>query len=156
MRLRQLGKGQSVCFMVPEDIRMRVLERNKKLFTSQIEVEDIICWSIGETWNDLRRSMSLWAVQGHRFEMHKSLLNGGITTKEHAESFLEDEAQTLEIRYRPRTENTCQFANWDETNEKIVKIITQCRNFQATNLSLAGLSEEQEVSHAITLSSTRV
>lgn len=101
MRLRQLGKGQSVCFIIPEDIQMRILERNKKPFGSQIEVEDIICWTIGETWDDLRRSMPLWAVQGHRFETQKSLLSGGINTNAQGESFLEVEAQTLEARYRP-------------------------------------------------------
>lgn len=147
MRLRQLGKGQSVCFMLPEDIRMKILERNKKLFTSQIEVQDIICWSIGETWDDLRRSMPLWAVQGHRFETQKSLLKSDITTKEHAERFLEDEAQTLEARYRPQAENASQFADWDGTNANIAEIIAQCRKFTATDVSLASLSEEQEVSH---------
>ncbi|KAJ4374686.1 hypothetical protein N0V86_007559 [Didymella sp. IMI 355093] len=144
MRLRQLGKGQSVCFMVPEDIQMRILERNRKPEGSQIEVEDIICWSIGETWDDLRRSMPLWAVQGHRFERQKILMRNGVSTRAQAESILEDEAQTLEVRYRPRAEDASQFAGWDETNENIAKIITQCQNFQATSLSLAGLSEEQE------------
>ncbi len=145
MRLRQLGKGRSVCFVIPEDIRIRILELCNKTFDCPIEVEDVLCWSVGETWTDLRLSMPLWAIQGNRFETQRSFLKDGGITKEIAMSFLEDEAQTLETRYRPLAENATPFANWDADNEQIAKIVARCQDFEAMSLDSASLSEKQEV-----------
>jgi hypothetical protein len=76
MRMRLLGKGQAITFIVPEEISTKIRERTGKNFNDLIEVADVLCWSIGETWVDLKRSMPLWAVQGHRYETHKHLLHG--------------------------------------------------------------------------------
>jgi uncharacterized protein (DUF1697 family) len=99
--MRKLGFGQSVVFVTPEEIARKIRERTCKATDAQIGVEDVLCWSIGETWEDLKRGMPLWAVQGERFERTKSLLSGTATTLEQVETFLEDEAQTLEVRYKP-------------------------------------------------------
>lgn len=92
MRLRKLGKGQSVCFVIPGEIQTKIYERNGKPIGTPIETYEVLAWAIGETWADLKRSLALWAVQGRRFESQKGLLNGLSTTKEQAKVFLEDEA----------------------------------------------------------------
>jgi hypothetical protein len=147
MRLRKLGHGQSITFIVPEEIAIKIRELTAKSLDDSITVNDVICWSISETWHDLKRSMPLWAVQGQRFENHKHLLNGINTTKGQAEAFLEDDAQSLETRYKPRATDdneSPQHVAWDLSNENIAKIVSRCRNFEATDFGSAALSEEQE------------
>jgi hypothetical protein len=147
MRMRKLGHGQAVTFIVPEEIKTKIYERTGKHPSVPIEVVDVLSWSIGETWSDLRRSMPLWAVQGERYESHKHLLNGANTTKDQAKAFLEDEAQSLEFRYKPRTQEddgSAQLINWDMSNPNITKIVSRCRDFDAMGFGSAALSEEQE------------
>ncbi|KAF2833124.1 hypothetical protein CC86DRAFT_461565 [Ophiobolus disseminans] len=147
MRMRKLGFGQSVAFIVPEEISTKIQERTGKPSHAPIEVSDVLCWSIAETWQDLKRSMPLWAVQGERFERNKNLLCGTDTSNGQAQAFLEDEAQTLEARYMPRTQDSGgmgMLKNWDLNNQNIAKIVTRCREFEAMGFSAATLSEEQE------------
>ena len=152
MRLRKLGKGQSVVFMAPEEICTKIHERTKKQSDALITVTDVLCWSIGETWLDLSRSMPLWAVQGHRYESHKYLLDGADTTLSQAQEFLEDEAQSIEDRYKAVANDATQFAGWDLDNPVIEQLRARCIEFGAMGLSSATLQEEQEVSRiAITI-----
>lgn len=146
MRLRKLGKGQSVVFVAPQEVCTKICERKGKKPSAPITAIDVLCWSIGETWLDLSRSMPLWAVQGHRYETHKHLLNGASTTISQAEAFLEDEAQSIEDRYTPVTKSTGQITEWDLDNPSIGQIEQRCREFEAMGFSSATLQEEQEVS----------
>jgi hypothetical protein len=147
MRMRLLGKGQAITFIVPEEISTKIRERTCKNFNDLIEVADVLCWSIGETWVDLKRSMPLWAVQGHRYETHKHLLHGAHTTLAQAKGFLEDEAQSLEDRYRPLMQANRGMGllkDWDMSNDNISKVVQRCKDFGATGFGSAALSEEQE------------
>jgi hypothetical protein len=149
--MRKLGKGQSVVFCVPEEIKTKILERTGKRDDVTIEVADVLSWAISETCIDLRRSMPLWAVQGRRFEDQKLLWaaarseNGLNFTMGQAEKFLEEEAQTLDHRYRPHaTSETPQLSSWDIKNKNISHILQRCREFENLKFNLASLQEEQE------------
>jgi hypothetical protein len=145
--MRKLGFGQSVVFITPEDIARKIRERTCKALGAKIRVEDVLCWSIGETWEDLKRSMPLWAVQGERYERTKTLLGGAATSLEQVRAFLEDEAQTLEVRYKPLPQGDKGgelLKKWDATNPNIAKIVQRCRDFDAMGFGTATLSEEQE------------
>ncbi|KAI4667609.1 uncharacterized protein J4E88_010273 [Alternaria novae-zelandiae] len=148
MRLRKLGNGQSVCFVVPGEIRTKIYERNGKPPGTPIDVYEVLAWAMGETWSDIKRSLPLWAVQGNRFESRKHLLlDGANTTKGTAEEFLEEEAASLETRYKPREpddDSSKHLQDWDESNKNIVKIVSRCRDFEAMGFGSAALSEEQE------------
>ena len=146
MRLRKLGKGQSVIFMAPQEICTKIRERTGKHPDLPISVINVLCWSIGETWLDLLRSMPLWAVQGHRYETHKHLLDGANTTLAQAQAFLEDEAQSIEDRYAPVTKSTGQRMFKELNDPSIKQIHARCLAFQATGFNSATLQEEQEVS----------
>ncbi|KAF1841017.1 uncharacterized protein K460DRAFT_347564 [Cucurbitaria berberidis CBS 394.84] len=145
MRMRKLGHGQAVTFIVPEEVSTKILERTGKP-NAPIDVCDVLCWSITETWQDLKRSMPLWAVQGLRFESHRHLLRGANTTKDEAKGFLEDEAQDLETRYKPRTrdDDDHQLSRWDMSNNNIAQIASRCRDFEAMGFGSVSFSEEQE------------
>lgn len=147
MRMRKLGSGQAITFIVPEEIGTKIYELTGKHSGTSIEVPDVLAWAVGETWTDLKKSLPLWAVQGERFERHKYLLNGADTTKDAAAGFLEDEAVDLETRYKPRTQDTdgfAQLSSWDLSNPRMEKIISRCRDFEAMGFGSAALSEEQE------------
>ncbi|KAI4686606.1 uncharacterized protein J4E84_005887 [Alternaria hordeiaustralica] len=148
MRLRKLGNGQSVCFVVPGEIQTKIWEQNGKPTGTTIEVHDVLAWAIGETWSDLRRTLPLWAVQGNRFESHRHLLvDGAATTKRQAKAFLEKEAASLETRYMPRKvdkDGSAHIARWDMSNQSVSKIVSRCRDFEAMGFGSAALSEEQE------------
>jgi len=144
--MRKLGYGQSVVFMVSDEIATRVRTTTCMNVETAIEVKDVLCWSVGETWQDLKQSMPHWAVQGERFERTKSLLRGEETVMQDIEQFPEDEAQTLEMQHRPRhTEGlTGHSESWDTSNPNITKIIQRCRDFEAMVFGTVALSEEQE------------
>ncbi|KAJ8116579.1 hypothetical protein OPT61_g2025 [Boeremia exigua] len=144
MRLRKLGKGQSVVFIASQEICSKICERTDQKPDEPISVMNVLCWSISETWIDLSRSMPLWAVQGHRYETRKHLLNGSATTLSQAEEFLEDEAQTIQDRYSPSIKNTGHSLLQDLDNPSIRQIHTRCLEFQAMAFNSATLQEEQE------------
>ncbi|KAI1210197.1 uncharacterized protein F4807DRAFT_72953 [Annulohypoxylon truncatum] len=156
MRMRMLGEGQSVVFCVPEEIRAKIQARKSDpdpFAREEISVLDILAWTIGETWQDIHRSMGLWANQGRRHEVHlkvweaaranKSIDRGFIFEKSLAEKYLEDESQTLERRYRPRKKGTNSLGILSNENT-MDPISKRCREFTNLNLDSAALQEEEE------------
>ncbi|PVH99843.1 hypothetical protein DM02DRAFT_710275 [Periconia macrospinosa] len=144
MRMRKLGKGQSVVFMVPPEISTKIKDRTNLPTDGIIHPTDVLCWSIMETWSDLTRSMPLWAVQGLQYQKHKDLIHGPSTTKEEAARYLEEEAQSIEVRYRPRDGDGLEVQGLDTENENVRRIIHRCRKFGTANFRSASLQEEQE------------
>jgi hypothetical protein len=157
MRMRQLGRGQSVMFLVPEEIATKVYEITSNDLDEPITVRDVLIWSIQETWTDLKKSMPLWAVQGHRFISHEQIVLEPDMTMEQAKDFLEDEGQDLETRYRPGTQGNklaSRSKEWNLENSSIAQIVERCQEFGAMGLTSADFEEEQEVSHSTPLSLT--
>ncbi|KAK0247652.1 hypothetical protein LTS09_017198 [Friedmanniomyces endolithicus] len=149
MRMRKLGKGQTVVFCVPAEIEAKILLCTTKPRSSRIEICDILHWTIAsETWTDMRRSMPLWAAQGVRFDrqdrLWKQAQNQGrtILSQEQAAAFLEDEAQSLEDRYRPSTGLTTSLFAWAERDVKGIE--QRCREFESLSFNSTTLQEEQE------------
>ncbi|TVY36417.1 hypothetical protein LSUB1_G007938, partial [Lachnellula subtilissima] len=133
MRMRKLGKGQSVVFCVPEEIKTKILERTSKPNDANIELSDVLIWAISETCVDIRRSMPLWAAQGRRFEQQREIwaearTDNGITlSKAQAEKFLEDESQTLNARYRPHSGTNTVFSEQESESSNLNLIMERCR-----------------------------
>ncbi|KAI0892952.1 hypothetical protein F4806DRAFT_488627 [Annulohypoxylon nitens] len=153
MRMRMLGQGQSVVFCVPEEIQAKIRARTHKTNSEEISVLDILSWTIGETWADIHRSMGLWVNQGRRHEKHLKIWEqvkatdsngkGIIFDKSLAEDYLEDESQTLERRYRPRTKgNDSLIISSDEAT--LDPISKRCREFANLNVDASALQEEEE------------
>ncbi|KAI1337558.1 hypothetical protein F5Y15DRAFT_147782 [Xylariaceae sp. FL0016] len=150
MRMRQLGKGQSVVFCVSNEIEMKIRETLKPLNDrdeSGISVLDILTWTVKETFCDLWRSMTLWATQGRTYQKHEDTWaryrdgKEPVFSAEDAKSFLEDEAQTLEHRYRPYSSDSSSL----DTQEKEPDAIAQrCQRFRNLQMRGAALQEEQE------------
>ncbi|GAB7355484.1 hypothetical protein MBLNU459_g5980t2 [Dothideomycetes sp. NU459] len=152
MRMRRLGQGQTVVFCVPQEIEMKIRECTSKLSDASIDISDVLCWTIHETWADARRSVPLWATQGQRFVKQKSLWNDlendgkPQMSEDQAIGFLEQEAQSLEDRYSP------SHTAWGESflergfsnSSDLVKIVDRCHKFGCLEFNSSSLQEEQE------------
>lgn len=158
--MRKLGKGQSVVFCVPPEVHRSILELEalqgaagspKVQTAADIGVLEVLHWSIGETITDLQKSMPLWATQGKRFDRQQTYWNECTTasgiemTNAQANRFLEDEAQTLEYRYRPHPpgppENGGQSV---ESTPRLQEIQDRCAEVGTPQVDEATLQEEQE------------
>ncbi|RDW69108.1 uncharacterized protein DSM5745_08868 [Aspergillus mulundensis] len=150
MRMRDLGKGQSVVFCMPAEIKTKILSLIGKPDNYTIEVSDVLRWAVSETWVEMQRNIPLWAVQGERFERQCILwrkARGGAIPENHAKLFLEPESQSLEQRYRPRADkNAAPFlvSASNKNNRNIQLILERIRQFANVNFNATQLQEEQE------------
>lgn len=158
MRMRKLGKGQSVMFCGPMEVERRILHSCDKSRCDTIEVADVLQWSISETCIHTKKIIPLWATQGVRYQRRhiawaKSSIGGGKgTALEMAKSLLEVESQNLQDRYgvggRRSEEQLLLHNGGDEPLTKrkteLKAIRAKCREFELASFNNAILREEQE------------
>jgi hypothetical protein len=153
MRMRKLGKGQTVVFCISPEIQTKILEckTSAPKQASSIAVADVLLWSIAEMHTEVRRSMPLWAVQGERFvrqeRLWQQVRQDGCTTltKDHSEKFQEKEAQAIEDRYRPRQAQGLPMAATESpSNPRLQLISKRCEQFDDLRFNCSTLQEEQE------------
>ncbi|KAM3424935.1 hypothetical protein BST61_g6908 [Cercospora zeina] len=158
MRMRKLGKGQTVVFIVPQEIERQIRSTSALSIGQHIGVPDVLRWSIAQTHLETRHHMSLWAAQNDRFNRQEELWektkwSGKRTlTKTTAHKFLEPEGRDIESRYEPK-------ANADTPLSKLAKdsklksaegisrsqaIIDRCQLFGLLEWTGRKLTEEQE------------
>lgn len=146
--MRQLGKGQSVVFCVPPEIQVKMNKRSQQPLGST----DVLTWAIRETYAELRRYVPLWAAQGMRFESQKLIWdksrrdNHFEFARSDVDKLLEEEAQSLETRYKPKAKGHTTFtsAEHDITNLDILQIVERCHEFETVDIGSKSLQEEQE------------
>ncbi|GLA78963.1 hypothetical protein AtubIFM55763_001128 [Aspergillus tubingensis] len=150
MRMRKLGKGQSVVFCIPEEIKFKILTLCGRTHESDLTVADVLRWAISETWDDMQRSIPLWAVQGKRYQaqarqwrVFRQDRQTSISTSQ-AEGFLEPESQSLEQRYSPGGNHGLSLSSQWPDDADARRILDRCREFATVKLSAAQLQEEQE------------
>ncbi|EXK77013.1 hypothetical protein FOQG_18262 [Fusarium oxysporum f. sp. raphani 54005] len=149
MRMRKLGKGQSVEFYVPWEIEQKIirLKPQEKAARREIAISDVLSWVITETCLDLRKAIPLWVNQGVRFSRQQLFWSQKKrdAVSRWAEQFLEDEAQTLDQRYRPRAGRITLDSLLDKAGALMTKELrARCDEFGLTELHTASLQEEQE------------
>ncbi|MCJ1386870.1 hypothetical protein MMC17_009998 [Xylographa soralifera] len=159
MRMRKLGKGQSVVFCAPVEIERRILHCSSKITGDRIEVADVLLWSISETVISTKKCVPLWATQGIRYQRRhvawSQMSHSGSGDKcalDVSKSLLEPEAQTLQDRYglgSRRSEEQILLHNTkdeslSERKAELDAIRAKCRDFELATLDDASLREEQE------------
>ncbi|KAK0630434.1 hypothetical protein B0T17DRAFT_589950 [Bombardia bombarda] len=107
MRMRKLGDGQSITFCVSGEMRNKIQKLRHQPGDNKrpISVADILAWAISETWDEALRSVPLWATQGVRHSCQEIIWqrDEGELSATDVQDYLEEEAQSLEQRYRPVT-----------------------------------------------------
>lgn len=152
MRVRKLGKGQTVVFCVSEEIKNKIIECGNDPSTGKVEISDILRWTIKETWTDIDRSVFHWETQGVRFAKHSALRkeytkDGKLgLTEQRAREFLEDEAKSLHDRYHPKVHAVDEATTTPNAkhNLDLIRISERCREFGGLQVNSSVLEEEQE------------
>ncbi|KAF2216080.1 hypothetical protein CERZMDRAFT_34270 [Cercospora zeae-maydis SCOH1-5] len=158
MRMRKLGKGQTVVFIVPQEIERQIRSRSRVSIGQRIGVPDVLRWSIAQTHLESRHHISLWAAQNDRFNRQEELWektkeNGKrILTKTVAQKLLEPEGCSIETRYEPRLPCDTPLARLaKDTKLKSAEgmsrsnaIIGRCQLFGLLEWTGRKLTEEQE------------
>ncbi|ORY67517.1 uncharacterized protein BCR38DRAFT_407490 [Pseudomassariella vexata] len=159
MRMRKLGKGQSVVFFIPHEIQDKIRSCKVLSATSPLTKADVLCWAISETWHETERSIPLWALQGLKHQRQEIVWNSKIKEKASLslltgtdlDEYFEDEAMSLEQRYKPKNQKTSELFESQMKNPKLesrraqIELIRdKCERFEVLGFSSATLQEEQE------------
>ncbi|OCK74911.1 hypothetical protein K432DRAFT_447027 [Lepidopterella palustris CBS 459.81] len=155
MRMRKLGRGQSLVFFVPEEIRRSIAKLRKFSLDHAITKVDLLSWSIWQTWQESQRSIRLWTVQGTRHVRQQeawSQVKAGKKFKmryDIAVKHLENEAKSLEERYEelvisPQKMLGDNFWDQDQYSRNLNRIRDRCKEFGVFDLGSVVLYEEQE------------
>ncbi|RPA78277.1 hypothetical protein BJ508DRAFT_329403 [Ascobolus immersus RN42] len=148
MRMRKLGKGQSVVFLAPREIQQSIREQMQE--NRPIAVRDILRWSMTETCKETKRSIGLWYIQGVRHQQqsanHKAIGDAPLTSTS-AMAFLDKEAHGLEERYGGARyafkADESKFTAEEVQNMKEIK--QRCKELGVEGYKATGaLQEEQE------------
>lgn len=158
MRMRKLGKGQSVMFCGPPEVERKILDCCGKAPEDGIEIADVLQWSIRETCANSKRCIPLWATQGMRYLRRSVVWSGSSNDRgsgallKSAKSLLEVEAQSLQDRYgftEQRPEEQVLLHNMEDDSlsgreAQVQDIRAKCQEFELGSFNSATLQEEQE------------
>lgn len=146
MRMRNLGKGQSVVFVASRDVQKKILEASEKGSDSDIEVEDVLNWCIQESCLHTRKSVPLWAVQGDRF-LRQAEARASYSGKELSHALREREAKTLVEWYDAPANRVAKGASESCLATRLSsypEIRAKLEDFGIEETQEAALQEEQE------------
>ncbi|TVY37088.1 hypothetical protein LSUB1_G005891 [Lachnellula subtilissima] len=151
-RLRKLGQGQSVVFCAPLEVQSKILKYSGKREANLIEVEDVLLWTMRNSWDFTKNGMPLWATQGMRHYRRRAACDLSGVVPRVPVGILEPEALTLDERYgldrqlideRVVCRNRLQVDN-DVTRSELCSIRAKCREFGLSSFGDSDLHEEQE------------
>ncbi|KAH9036254.1 hypothetical protein EDB84DRAFT_1588067 [Lactarius hengduanensis] len=154
MRMRQLGKGQSVMFFAPGEVdrQIRGLIPRGQESENGVRVIDILRWAMHETCSDIGHHLPHWAQQGidhhRRFSAYKQYNStGDLGVLKH--SWLQRESQTLEEMYEPAW--NAQVAGLTPEINGIPSLRERLEHLGVTQLIDVRMAEEQEreVNHEV-------
>jgi hypothetical protein len=152
MRMRRLGDGHTLVFMACEEV-VNLIHAAIGSKCEDLTAEDVLIWSIKETWKQLQENLPVWVLQGHSFIRREAAWES-LSTKtlpsprEISNRFCEPEARSIEELYG----NSSGTNHWilqqhsiDSTNETIRKIVQRCQDFDSFSITTAGVQEEMEI-----------
>lgn len=154
MRMRQLGKGQSVMFFAPGEVdrRIRGLIPKGQESENDVRVIDILRWAMYETCWDIFHHLPHWAQQGvdhhRRFSAYQQY-NSTEDLGHLKNSWLQRESRTLEEMYEPASQ--AQAAGLSSEISDISSLRERLDCLGVTQLIDVRMAEEQEreVNHEI-------
>ncbi|KAH9160220.1 hypothetical protein EDB89DRAFT_2117301 [Lactarius sanguifluus] len=148
MRMRQLGKGQSVIFFAPGEVdrRIRYLIPRGQEPENGVRVTDILRWAMHETCWDIVHHLPHWAQQGvdhhRRFSAYKRYdSTGDLGVLKN--SWLQPESKTLEKMYEP-VSRVSQGAGLGPGINSIPSLRERLERLGVTQLTDVRMAEEQE------------
>ncbi|KAF2802615.1 uncharacterized protein BDZ99DRAFT_401210 [Mytilinidion resinicola] len=160
MRMRNLGKGQSVVACASKEIEKQIKNSCNKELDDKITMLDVVEWCIRNTCIQIRKELPMWAQQGERYTLQQNKLNmapAGVTStlaKSVVEELKEREAQTLDMRYGINSPSLHQALRFhlpqDNAQQSHVlskdteAIASRCQEFNINPYEGPALQEEHE------------
>ncbi|KAF5580557.1 hypothetical protein FPANT_9293 [Fusarium pseudoanthophilum] len=147
MRMRKLGKGQTVEFCIPWEIEQKIVHLKGEGASGReaISVSDVLCWAITETCLDLKRAMPLWLTQGVMFSKQEAIWSRLSDNDTKPDEFLEEEGQSLRERYLPQKGRTDLSLLTQGLSDSLAKVFkSRSEGFGLERLRTCSLQEEQE------------
>ncbi|KZP04846.1 hypothetical protein FIBSPDRAFT_1054420 [Athelia psychrophila] len=172
MRMRKLGNGQSVMFFAPSEVDEKIRVLATKTPNEDIEVMDILRWSMTETCTDIQHHAPMWAEQGYDHDRRNTAWHETAYSSSRNDlkaAWLRPEAHTLaelygdglipESSYSDLSEfsqsDVSEFSQSDrvaQPAEHSIRAIDQrCKLLGVVQLSNMQMEEEQEreVAHEV-------
>ncbi len=138
MRMRKLGQGQSVTFIVSPEMQKRIRTVRNNTDGRPLAVPDVLAWAISEAWDEAARSVPLWATQGERHlrqdAIWKQAERSGGFSPSMVKEYLEPEAMSLEQRYCPKPVTD---RDTDRTNRTVTSLTLGTHHSPQDEASLA-------------------
>ncbi|PVF94235.1 hypothetical protein CPB86DRAFT_53491 [Serendipita vermifera] len=152
MRMRKLGQGQSVIFLVSDEV-LRLIGEATGCQARAIKSKEVLIWAIKETWRQLQINLPTYVVQGHSFVRRQAAWTERqteeISHQQLAERLCETESRSLEKLYGPLTDNDHawirEFHAPNAVSEISRAIFQLCNDFRGFSLIDARLNEEMEI-----------
>lgn len=149
MRMRKLGAGHSIVFLVTHDTLQNIRSIVERLGEDGCpEIEDILEWTIKSSCANIARLGQLWARQGIAYKKYKSLYEDCCAATDSVErsrfirSMQEDECQTLAQRYNIRS-NICHPDDGELCHDND-QIADRLASFAAAGQAETTLHEQEE------------
>ncbi|KAL0573625.1 hypothetical protein V5O48_008337 [Marasmius crinis-equi] len=157
MRMRKLGRGQSVMFMAPNDVDTAIRKQAKKTSGEAINSLDVIRWAMSETCAEIAHHIPHWVQQGVDFQARDEGWKELADQNDHfhaldaiRSSWLQPEARTLEDMYG-FSPDSAGSNDLTQRAQAIPDIWERCKTLGVTSILDPRVEEEQEreVSHEI-------
>lgn len=168
MRLRQLGKGHSLCFVAPTEVHRSILDMKNCDDHTTISSFDVLAWCIDQTCQALETAKPLRAMQGLEYlrqqkvlsEYLPSSLSSTYVTRDEArdqhfwDQIQEDESRSLELLYGVHEEHVGvlqRMLDRGSSNPMMQHLIHEYDSMNKTTIEDCDVDNEQEreLSHEI-------
>jgi hypothetical protein len=151
--MRKLGDGHTLVFMASEEV-VDLIHSATGSKHEEITAEDVVIWSVKETWKQLQANLPIWVLQGHSYVRREAAWERMSaktlpSPREISTLFCDPEARTIEELYGSSSTGTAHWI-WKEhsinsPNETIRKIVQRCQCFDSFSITQAGVHEEMEI-----------
>ena len=108
MRLRKLGHGQSIMFLAPPEVHQSILEVVKRGHGTNLDVSDVIEWSLEQSCLNIEQCQPLHVMQGlshyerlDKMEKFRIEYTSSSVAQQTIDNFREEEQQSLSDLYAP-------------------------------------------------------
>ncbi|KAF3929730.1 hypothetical protein AA313_de0209692 [Arthrobotrys entomopaga] len=148
MRMRKLGKGQSLAFIVPADILAQIQRNAGKSVQEAIDVSDICLWTMLESCRQIGHGFPIWADQGFKYLQRRSVSNSiscGKNVTVNLNALMEVESRPLMEMYGAQRPVYTKLPELDTELSRHADIIrARLEKFDITTTYGVGVQEEQE------------
>ncbi|KAG9568088.1 hypothetical protein KCU71_g3382, partial [Aureobasidium melanogenum] len=168
MRLRQLGEGQSLCFIAPTEVHRSICDMKGCEYDTALTSFDVLAWSINESCRALETAKPLRTMQGLEYLRQQKVINQHLPSKSPSTSVTankagtkrfwseiqENESRSLELLYGVHAEHISVAERWldrGSSNLMMQHLICQFDSTEKATVEDCNIDNEQEreIAHEI-------